>query len=59
MWLTCKTEVRLQIKNTFLEIYKMMEKIIFFSQLTQNKDNLFLIISAKKAICYWIRTLGH
>ena len=24
--LTCKTEVRLQIKNAFLEIYKLMEK---------------------------------
>ena len=23
---TCKTEVRLQIKNAFLEIYKLMEK---------------------------------
>ena len=26
--LTCKTEVRLQIKNAFLEIYKLMEKMI-------------------------------
>ena len=25
---TCKTEVRLQIKNAFLEIYKLMEKMI-------------------------------
>ena len=24
---TCKTEVRLQIKNAFLEIYKLMEKM--------------------------------
>ena len=25
---TCKTEVRLQIKNAFLEIYKLIEKMI-------------------------------
>ena len=48
---TCKTEVRLQIKNAFLEIYKLIEKMIslYFGL---SKDGKCREISGQSSICF-------